>query len=89
MIFLLLQVLVKEVVNVTPEMQSDAVEFLKTAYYSTSGLKERLDIWEDLFVRRYPTYNWHVAQEKAQTAQPLKSIELAVGVDTYLLYATP
>jgi len=73
--------------NMSPSMELDASDSLKRAYsLSTSG--DRCSIFRQLFEEKYPEYTWHVVLYKAYSIQYVKSIDLKVDNDHYLLFAT-
>lgn len=84
---MIFQVIIQRVNGMTPRMQLDASDFLKRAY-TLNTPQDRCSIFRQLYSEKYTSYKWHVAMYIAYSVEPLKSIELKVGNDLYILFAT-
>ncbi|KAF5287465.1 hypothetical protein FQA39_LY04093 [Lamprigera yunnana] len=86
-----IRVLIEKVSNMSPGMQSDAADFLKEVINEKRGHgspSEICDGFRKRFSEKHHDQVWHVIMYKAYSVQAIKSIELKVDNDFYLLFGT-
>ncbi|KAF2897742.1 hypothetical protein ILUMI_08432 [Ignelater luminosus] len=74
--------------EMTASMQLNAVDAFKQAYAHLSSSGDRCSIVRQIFTEKYPDYKWQVAMYKSYSIQSIKSIDIKVNDDKYILFAT-
>ncbi|KAF5270167.1 hypothetical protein FQR65_LT05647 [Abscondita terminalis] len=85
------RVLINKVNNMTPSQQSDAADFLKEVLIEKRNTHSQAEIcqaFRDRYAQKFTDNIWHVIVFKSYSVMSLKSIELKVDDDVYLLFAT-
>ncbi|KAB0793214.1 hypothetical protein PPYR_12834 [Photinus pyralis] len=85
-----ISVLIEKSSNMSPSMELDASDMLKDAIAS-KGAQHHSEICNTLrqnYAHKHDGFVWHVVMYKAYSIQPIKSIELKVDHDMYMLFAT-
>ncbi|KAK5641394.1 hypothetical protein RI129_009941 [Pyrocoelia pectoralis] len=84
------RVLIEKSSNMSPSMELDASDFLKDAITKKSPQthSEICNTFRQSYATKYDGFTWHVVMYKAYSIQPIKSIELKVDNDMYILFGT-
>ncbi|KAK4873563.1 hypothetical protein RN001_012923 [Aquatica leii] len=85
------RVLINKVANMSPSQQADAADFLKEVLIEKGNTHSQSEICEgfrERYAQKYQDNIWHVVVFKAYSVMSVKSIELKVDNDAYLLFAT-
>lgn len=82
------QVSISKSKEMPASMQLDAVDAFNQAYTHLSSSSDRCSIVRQIFTEKYPNYKWQVAMYKSYSIQSIKSIDIKVNDDKFILFAT-